>query len=62
MNTNIWSEDDNFRVKIDADEADKLETIVQRSPTNEGNTASSRIEEESLESILSKIVEESKSS
>ena len=62
MNKNIWSEDDNFRVKIDVDEADKLDTIVQRYLTNAGNTASSRIEEESLESIFSKIVEESNSS
>ena len=43
VNKNILSEDDNFRVKIDMDEADKLNTIVQRSPTNKGNTASSRI-------------------
>ena len=33
-NKNIWSEDDNFRVKIDVNEADKLDTIVQRFPTN----------------------------
>ena len=58
MNKNIWSEDDNLRVKIDVDKADKLNTIVQRSPTNKGNTASLQIEEESLESIFSKIVEE----
>ena len=41
------------------DEVEKLNTIVQRSPTNKGNTAYLRIEEESLESIFSKIVEES---
>ena len=29
VNKKIWSEDDNFRVKIDVDEADKLDTIVQ---------------------------------
>ena len=40
VNKKIWSEDDNFRVKIDMDEADKLDTIVQQSPTREGNTAS----------------------
>ena len=62
VNKNIWSKDDNFRVKIDVDKADKLDTIVQRSQTNEGTTASSRIKEESLESIFSKMVEESKSS
>ena len=61
MNKKISSGDDNFRVKIYVDEADKLETIVQRSPTNEGNTASSQIEEESLESIFAKIVKESNS-
>ena len=44
------------------DEADELDTIVQISPTNERNTASLRIEYESLESVYSKIVEESKSS
>ena len=55
MNKKIWSEDDNFRVKIDMDEAEKIDTIVQRYPTNEGNTESLQIEEESLESILSKI-------
>ena len=62
VNKKIWNKDDNFRVKIDVDEEDKLETIVQRSPTNKGNTAFSRIEEESLESIISKIVKESNSS
>ena len=38
---------------------DKLDTIVHQSPTNERNTASPKIEEESLESIFYKIVEES---
>ena len=60
-NKKIWSEDDNFRVKIDVEKAEKLDTIFQRSPTNEGNTASLRIEEESLESTFSKIFEESNS-
>ena len=45
VNKNIWSEDDNFRVKIDVYEADKLDTIVQRYLTNKGNTASPQIEE-----------------
>ena len=40
VNKHILSEDDNFRVKIDVEEAEKLVTIVQRSPANEGNTAS----------------------
>ena len=43
-------------------EADKLDTIVQQSPTNECNTASLQIEEESLESVFSKIAKESNSS
>ena len=62
VNKKIWSEDDNFRVKIDVDEAEKLDTIVQQSLTNKGNTASSRTKEESFESIFSKIVKESNSS
>ena len=45
VNKNICSEDDNFRVKVDVDEADKLDTIVKKSPTNKGNTASPPIEE-----------------
>ena len=44
------------------DEADKLDTIVQQSTTNERNTKSPRIEEESLENIFSKIFKESNSS
>ena len=32
VNKKIWSEDDNFRVKIDVDEAEKLDTIVQQFP------------------------------
>ena len=44
------------------DEADKFGTIVQRSPTKEGHTSSLQIEEESHESIFSKIFEESNSS
>ena len=62
VNKKIRSEDKNFRVKIDVDKVDKLNTIVQRYRTNEGNTASPRIEEEILESIFSKIVKESNSS
>ena len=34
VNKNIWSEDDKFSVKIDVDEAEKINTIVQRYPTN----------------------------
>ena len=56
-NKNIWSVDDKFNVRSDVGKADKLDTIVQRSPTNKGNMASLQIEEESFESIFSKIVE-----
>ena len=59
VNKNIWSVDDNFNVRSDVGEVDKLDTIVQRSPTNERNTASPQIEEESLEIGFSKIFEES---
>ena len=40
VNKNIWSKDDKFNVLIDVGEADKLDTIVHRSPTNERKTAS----------------------
>ena len=43
VNTNIWSVNDNLNVRSDAGEADNLDTIVQRSPTNERNTASPQI-------------------
>ena len=62
VNKKIWIENDNFRIKIGVDKVNKLNTIVQQSTTNEGNTGSSQIEEESLESIFSKIVEELNSS
>ena len=62
MNKKIWSKYDNFSVKIDVDKAEKLDTIVQRYPTNNGNTSSLQIEEESLEIIFSKIVKQSNSS
>ena len=61
VNKHIWSGDDNFSVRSDVGEADKLDTAVQQSSTNERNTESSRIEEESLESIFPKIIKESKS-
>ena len=56
VNENIWSVNDNFIVQSDVGEADKLDTVVQRSLTNERNTESLRIEEEIFESIFSKIV------
>ena len=62
MNKKIWSKDDNFSVQSDVGKANKLDTAIQRSSTNENNTASSQIEEESIESIFPKIIEESKSS
>ena len=55
----IWSGDDNFSVRSDVGEADKLDTAVQHSSTDERNTASSRIEEGSLENICPKIIKES---
>ena len=46
-----WSGDDNFSVRSDVGKADKIDTAVQKSSINERNKASSRIEEESRESI-----------
>ena len=40
VNKNIWSVNDNFYVRSDVGKTDKIDTIVQRSPTNERNTAS----------------------
>ena len=57
-NKNIWSGDDNFSVQSDVGEANKLNTSVQQYSTNERNTASPLIEEESLKSVFSKIVED----
>ena len=62
VNKNIWSGDDNFSVRSDIGKADKLGTAVQQSSTDESNKASSRIEEDSLESICPKITKESNSS
>ena len=62
VNKNIWSVGDNFSVRSDVGEADKLNTSVQRSSTNERNTECPQIEEESLKIISSKIVEELNSS
>ena len=62
MNKNIWSRDDNFSVRSDVGEANKLDTSVQQSLTNERKTAYPRIEEESLKIVFSKIVKELKSS
>ena len=59
VNKNIWSGDDNFSVRSDISEADKFDTAVQKSSTDERNTESSQIEEGSLESICPKIIEES---
>ena len=62
MNKNIWSVDDNFSVLSDIGKENKLDTSVKQYPTNEMNTASLRIEEESLKIVFSKIVKESNSS
>ena len=62
MNKEIWSRDNNFSVRSDVGKADKLDTTVQRSSTDESNTASPRIEEGSLESICPKTIKESNSS
>ena len=56
LNENIWSVNDNFNIRSDVGEANKLDTIVQRSPTSKRNTAYPRIEEEIIESIFSKMV------
>ena len=52
MNKRIWSVNDNLNVRSDVGKADKIDTVVQWSPTNETNTASTQIEEDSLESII----------
>ena len=63
MTKDIWSRDDALStVRIDIGELNKINTAVQRSPTNRMNTASSRIEEGSLKRIFSEIGEESNSS
>ena len=61
MNKNIWSVDDNLSVRSDVIEANKLDTSIQQSSTNERNTASSQIEEKRLKIVFSKIVKESNS-
>ena len=62
MNKDIWSRYDALSVQSDVGELDKLDTAVQRSSTDESNTAPSRIEECSMESIFPKTVKESNSS
>ena len=59
VNKYSWSRDVALSVRSDVGELDKLDTAVQRYSTDESNTASSKIEEGSLESICPKIVEES---
>ena len=59
VNKSFWSVDDNFSVRSDVGEVNKLDTSVQQSLINKRNTESSRIEEESLKSVFSKIGEES---
>ena len=59
INKDIWSRDDALSVRSDVSEADKLDTDVQRSSTDERNTAYSQIEEGSLKRIFPEIVEDS---
>ena len=49
VNKDIWSRDDAFSFRSDVGEPDKLDTAIQKSSTDERNTASLRIEEFSLE-------------
>ena len=62
VNKKIWGGDHNFSVHSDVGKADKLDTAVQRSLTDERNTVYLRIEEGSLESICPKTIKESNSS
>ena len=63
MNKDISSRDyDRSTIRSDVGEADKLDAAVQRSSSDEWNTASSRIVEGSPESIFRKVVEKSDSS
>ena len=59
VNKQILSGDENFSVRSDVGEADKLDSAVQSSSTDERNTEYLQIEEESLESIFPKIFKES---
>ena len=53
MNKNVWGViDTTSNVLSDADNVDKFDTHAQRSTTQERNLESSRIKEESLESIF----------
>ena len=45
VNENIWSGDENFSVRSDVGKVNKPDNAVQRSSTNERNTASLQIEE-----------------
>ena len=58
MNKDISSRDDALSVRSDVGKLDKLDTAVHQSSTNKRNTAPSRIEEGSLESICPKIFKE----
>ena len=63
MNKDISSRDDvRSNVRNDVGKADELDAAVQRSSTDEWNTASSRIVEGSTESIFRKVIEMSDSS
>ena len=63
MNKDISSRNDvRSTVRNDVCEADKLDATVEQSSTNEWNTASSRIEESTPESIFRKVVKQLDSS
>ena len=62
VNKNIWSGDKTFSFRSDVSELDKLDTAVKKYSNDERNTASSQIEEGSLEIICPKIIKESNSS
>ena len=59
MNKDISSRDDvRSTVRNDVGRADKLDATVERSSTDEWNTASSPIEESTPESIFCKVVKQ----
>ena len=63
MNEDISSRYDvRSTVQNDVDKADKVDAAVERSSTNEWNTAFSRIEESTPESIFRKVVKQFDSS
>ena len=62
VNINIWSRYDNFIVRSDVRELDRIDTTVQQSSTDERNKVSLRNEEGTRESICPESIKESNSS